>query len=108
MERSLFIEYMGDSPMIRVLDYLLSERIFDFTLSDMARNAKVGRATLYRLFDSLLKNRIIIPSRVIGRAKLFKLNKQQPVVKKLMEIDDMIVLDELKKRSLLTAKQKAR
>ena len=94
--------------MMKVFDYLLSERIFDFTLSDIARNAKIGRATLYRLFESLLKNEIILPTRMVGNARLYKLNKQQPVVKKLIEIDDMLLMDDLKKRSLLTAKQKAR
>lgn len=29
MEKSLFIEFMGDSPTVRVLDYLLTERGLD-------------------------------------------------------------------------------
>lgn len=105
MEKSLFIEYMGDSPMTRILDYLLTERTLDFSLSDLARNAKVGRATLYRYLDSLIKNKILIPSRIIGRAKLFKLNMDQPVVKKLIELDDLLLVKDLKKRSLMTLKQ---
>ena len=95
-ETSLFIGFMGDSPMIRVLDYLLTERDLDFSITDMAKNAGIGRTTLYRLWDSLIKNDIIIPTRVIGKAKLYKLNKENFKIKKLMEIDDKLILEELK------------
>ena len=73
--KSLFIEFMGDSPVIRVLDYLLTERDIDFSITDMAKNSRIGRATLYRIWDNLIKNEIIIPTRVVGKAKLYKLNK---------------------------------
>ena len=74
-EQSLFIEFMGDSPTIRVLDYLLTERDLDFSITDMAKNAGIGRSTLYRIWDNLIKNNIILPTRIIGKAKLYKLNK---------------------------------
>ena len=85
--------------MIRVLDYLLTERDLDFSITDIARNARIGRSTLYRIWDSLIKNKIITPTRVIGKAKLYKLNKDNDKIKKLMEIDDALILEDLKKRS---------
>ena len=97
--KSLLIEFMGDSPTIRVLDYLLTERDLDFSITDMAKNAGIGRSTLYRIWDNLLKNKIIIPTRVIGKAKLYKLNKANTRIKKLIEIDDSLILEDLKKRS---------
>ena len=99
MKQSLFIEFMGDSPVVRVLDYLLTERDLDFSITDMAKNAGIGRATLYRVWDTLIKNEIIISTRIIGKAKLYKLNKSNPKIKKLIEIDDMLILEELKKHS---------
>jgi predicted transcriptional regulator len=96
-EKSIFIEFMGDSPTIRVMDYLLTERGLDFSLTDIADNSNIGRATLYRILDNLIKNRIIIPTRVIGRAKLFKLNTENEKIKKLIEIDDMLIIEEMKK-----------
>lgn len=94
--KSLFIEFMGDSPMIRVLDYLLTERDLDFSITDMADNSGIGRATLYRIWDNLIKNKIIAHTRVIGKAKLFKLNTTNTKIKKLIEIYDMLTLEELK------------
>lgn len=97
--KSLFIEFMGDSPMIKVLDYLLTERELDFSITDMAENAGIGRATLYRLWDNLIKNRIIAHTRDIGKAKLYKLNTENERIKKLIEMHDTLTLEELKKRS---------
>ena len=45
--KSLFVEFMGESPTIKVLDYLLTERELDFSITDMAGNAGIGRTTLY-------------------------------------------------------------
>lgn len=98
-EKSLFIEFMGDSPTIRVLDYLLTERDLDFSITDMAKNARIGRTTLYRILDSIIKNKIIAPTRTIGRAKLYKLNKDNTKIKKLIEIDDALMLEDLRKRA---------
>ena len=100
-EQSLFIEFMGDSPMIRVLDFLLTERDLDFSITDMAKNSGIGRATLYRVWDSLIKNKVIVSTRIIGRAKLYKLNKENIVIKKLIEIDDTLMLKELKEKNLV-------
>ena len=98
-KRSLFIDFMGDSPTVRVLDYLMTERDLDFSISDMARNIKIGRTTLYRIWDELLKNKIILPTRVIGRSRLYKLNKENPKIQKLIELDDMLCLESIKKKA---------
>jgi len=96
--KSLFIDFMGDSPMIRVLDYLLTERELDFSITDIADNSRIGRATLYRIWGNLIKNEIIAHTRDIGKAKLFKLNTKNSKIKKLIEIYDMLTMEELKAR----------
>ena len=98
-KKSLFIELFGDSPTIKVLDYLLTERELDFSISDMARNAGIGRATLYRIWEELIRNEIITSTRVIGKSKLYKLNVENPKIKKIIEIDDMLVLEELRNKA---------
>lgn len=98
-DTSLFIEFMGDTPLVRVVDYLLTERDLDFSITDLARNAGISRATLYRIWEHLLKKGFIIPTRTIGQAKLYKLNKESSKIKKLIEIDDILILEEIKKKS---------
>lgn len=98
-----FIDFMGDSPTIRMLDYLLTERDLDFSITDLANNAGIGRATLYRIWNDLVRNKVLMPTRTIGKAKLYKLNKDNHVIKKLIEIDDFLVMESLRKQ---TGKQK--
>ena len=97
--KSLFIEFMGGSPMIRVLDYLITQREIDFSITDMAENAGIGRATLYRLWDNLIKNKIIKHTRDIGKAKLFMLNTKNKKIQKLIDIYDMLTIEELKRHT---------
>ena len=96
-DKSLFVEFMGASPMIKVIGYLITERELDFSITDMAENAGIGRATLYRIWDDLIKNKIILHTRYIGKAKLFKLNTENAKIKKLIEIYDLLTIEELKK-----------
>jgi hypothetical protein len=98
-EQSLFIAFIGDSPTARVFDYLMTERDLDFSITDIAKNAKIGRATLYRIWDNLIQYKIILPTRKIGKAKLFQLNVEDPKIKKLIEIDDLLIKADLTKRT---------
>ena len=90
-EQSLFIEFMGDSPKIRIIDYLLTMGGLDFSITDMAENARIGRATLYRIWDNLIKYNVIIHTRDIGNAKLYKLNMRNPQVPLLIEMFDRAI-----------------
>ncbi|MBS3106914.1 hypothetical protein J4419_04620 [Candidatus Woesearchaeota archaeon] len=98
-EQSIFLRFVGDSPMARVLDYLLSIEGLDFCISDLADNAHVGRATLYRIWDSLIEHEVLVPTRTIGKAKLFKLNDSNPKIKKLIELDRLLTLESPRKRA---------
>ena len=59
MEKTLFVKFLGDSPKIKVMDMLITGRELDYSISDIAEQAGIGRATFYRMMDELLKNKII-------------------------------------------------
>ena len=40
-----------------------------------------------------------MPTRVIGKAKLYKLNKDNIIIRKLIDIDDTLILNDLKMRA---------
>jgi len=94
---TLFRKNLGDTPKIRVLEFLIEGRELDYSLSDIAEGAEIGRVTLFRIFDDLLKSKIVVPTRRIGNAKLFKLNINNVFVKKLVELFDEIIF---KKREI--------
>ena len=98
MKKSVvFKEILGDSPVIRVLDFLIEGRGLDYSLSDIAENSNIGWTTLHRIWDRLLKLEMVKPTREIGRAKLFKLNEENSAVKELIKVYDTLLYQETEK-----------
>ena len=104
--QSIFVGYFGSSPYIKVLDFLIQGQEFDYSMTEVARGAGVGWSVFTRIWKKLLEKEIIIPTRTIGNAKLFKLNKKNPFVAKLIRFDlelTKIETDKLLKKNLVEA-----
>ena len=86
-DKSIFVEYFGDSPQIKILDFLIVGANFDYGMTEIARGAGVGWSAFTRVWQQLLARNIIVQTRTIGNARLFKLNKENPVVRKLIKLD---------------------
>lgn len=87
MEKSIFVEYLGESPYIKILDFLIQGLEFDYSMTEVARGAGVGWSAFTNVWNKLLDRKIIIHTRTIGNAKLFRLNKGNLFVKKLIQFD---------------------
>lgn len=96
-EESVFLEHVGDNPRMRVLQYLIEGRDFDYTLTDMI-NAGVSWGTLNQLLPKLLELDIVVKTRKIGRATLYKINKNNRTAKQLIDLYDNLLLQDLQKR----------
>ena len=93
---TLFRQALGDTSKIRVLEFLIEGREFDYSISDIAEGADIGRTTLFRAFDDLIMAGVIVPTRQIGNAKLFRLNMKSPFVKKMIELFDEVIMSKKK------------
>jgi Fe2+ or Zn2+ uptake regulation protein len=76
--------------VLKVLDFLIDNEAFDHSKTDVAKGAGISRATLFNIWHILEENGIVVETREAGRAKMFKLNKANPIIKKFMELDDAI------------------
>lgn len=82
--KSVLVEVLGDTPIIRVLDFLLIEgKYFDYSLTDIANNAGVSKITLNKILPKLEELGIVKETRTVGQAKMYMLNKDSPLSKKL-------------------------
>ena len=91
MDESLFIRELGiKSPMLKVLDFLMDNESFDYSKTDIAEGTGLSRATLFKAWPKLEALDLITATRSVGQAKMYRLNKQNPIVKKFMELDDAI------------------
>lgn len=94
VEESLFIDYVGDSPRMRILQYLIEGRDFDYTLTDLLQ-AGVSWGTLNTLIPKLAELGVIIKTRKIGRATLYKINQNNFAAKQLIILYDKLILERL-------------
>ncbi|MFH1587548.1 MAG: hypothetical protein ABID38_06860 [Candidatus Diapherotrites archaeon] len=90
-----FLDFLGDNPNTRLLEFLITGREFDYSLTDLAENSGIGWTTLHRILPRLEKQEIVIKTREIGRAKLYKINMRNEEVKKLIEIYDGLLKKQL-------------
>ncbi len=102
--KSSFRLIFGDSPIAKVIDFFLDNREFDYSLTDIAKNADIGWSTLHQFWNKLVLVEVVVKTRRIGRAELYKLNLNSALVKRLLELDKIIsqkfVDDELRKQKL--------
>ena len=80
MGKSVFLKTFGYSPINRILDFLTVYDAFDYSIADIAENSNVGYSTLKILIKDLVKRKIVVQTRVSGKNKMYKLNKENPIV----------------------------
>ena len=89
-QQSIFIKTFGDYPLIRVLDFLIYSRDFDYPITEIAKNANINFQTLKKIWPQLEKNKIVISTRSLGVVVLYKINTANPVVKKIIELNNFL------------------
>jgi DNA-binding transcriptional ArsR family regulator len=86
-DETIFVEIFGGNPIIKVLDFLISFQLFDYPLTEIAKNSGVSYSTLQTFWDKLERNHIVIKTRRVGKSNLYKLNTDNPAVKQLIKLD---------------------
>lgn len=89
-EQSSFVLVMGNTPFARVVDFLLENRPFDYSKTQITKNADVGWSTLHGIWKVLGRTQIVKQTRIVGKSKMYRLNEENPVVRKLIELDAKI------------------
>ena len=83
--KTAFLSIFGDSPILRVLDFLVVNEDFDYSMTDIASLSGVGYSTLKLFWSKLEKEGIVVNVRIVGKAKMYKLDLANPVMKKFRD-----------------------
>ena len=75
-----------DSSIAKLLDFLTLYKDFDYPKTEISRNSGVSWKTLYRLWPLLEKYNLVVKTRQIGRATLYKLNTESPIAQALNKL----------------------
>ena len=86
-DKSVLIEYLGDTPILRIIDFLIENRLFDYSKKQIIDETGLAKATFYKYWDRLLDLGIVKVTRSFGKTKLYKINEQHPVVKEMKKLE---------------------
>lgn len=97
---------LGDSAIIKVLDFLTLNRRLDYSKADIARHSGIGWKTLFRVFPLLGRYKLVKMTRKVGRAQLYRLNLDMPIAKTLSQLalqiadfdNEPLIKEQLKKK----------
>ena len=96
-KKSIFLRTFGDTPILRVLDFLVTHRRYDYSMTDIAIHAGVGYTTLKSFWKELIKKDIIKQTRTVGKAKMYQLDRDNPAVNLFLKLYHIIVEKETEK-----------
>ncbi|MBS7645371.1 MAG: winged helix-turn-helix domain-containing protein [Candidatus Bathyarchaeia archaeon] len=96
---SLLVRALGSSPKLRILDYLLDYKLNDFTKKEIIEALGMSKFTFYKYFKDLEELGLVSATRKIGRATLYKVNLENPMVKMMIEYETRLSLQIAKKEA---------
>lgn len=80
------IALYGDSPRIRLLEYLMEFQNHQFTPSEIVEAVGMSRTTAFKELKNLLAENMIFPSKPIGKSPTYQINMDSPIVKVMQSI----------------------
>lgn len=98
---SLLMQLTGDMPLFRIIDFLVDNKGLDFTKKDIASGSGISKASLFNYWPELEKYNIVEVTRTFGKTRLYTLNAESPIVKKILELESTLI-----KQAMLTASHK--
>lgn len=84
---SLLLSFLGETPELRVLDFFIENDIFDYSMADVSKDVGMARVTIKKVFGEMVEEKLLVPTRKVGKAQLYELNKENPVVQTLLKLD---------------------
>jgi hypothetical protein len=96
MKESPFVGFLGDYPRIRVLDYLLENSKTEHSKTELAKKARISFNTLETFWEELIGSRVLVPARKVGTTQLYRLNAENEFVRRLIDLDERLLMQQLK------------
>lgn len=89
MDTTLLMQYLGDTPNLRIIDFFLDNRS-DYSKKEILEGTGMSKTTLYKIWPNLEQLQVIIPKRKYGNTTLYALNRDNIFVKQIMSMDSAL------------------
>lgn len=96
-EQTLLIQFLGNNPTLRIIDFFLDNRS-DYSKKEIIEALGMSKTTFYKVWKQLLKFKVVLPTRRYGKAQLFKLSEESAIIRKLMILDFTLIKQSVPKR----------
>lgn len=83
---SALVEYFGGHPIVKITDFLIENKLFDYSKKQIMEEVGISKATLFKYFPMLEEAGVIKVSRKFGKTKLYRINMASPVVKRIIDL----------------------
>ena len=90
METSLIFKIYGNSPNIKILNFLLVFPKNEFTVSDIIEELGMSKTTFYKYFDELINIGMIKVNPETTKPKLYSINIDSPIVQNMRKNIDFV------------------
>ena len=80
----------GETPIIKILDFLIDHTGYDYSKTEIAEHAGIGWTTISHHWSNLEKWGLVVSTRQIGRATMYKLNTDHSIVAQMIALDESI------------------
>ena len=86
-DKSIFLEQFGDTPQLRVINFLIENYFFDYPMTEIARESNVSYNSIILFFENWVAREILVKTRKVGKSDYYKLNMKNPFVLDLVRLD---------------------
>ncbi len=90
MENGLIFKIYGNSPNIKLLDFLLSFPKNEFTVSDIIEELGMSKTTFYKYFDSLVNIGMVKINQKTTKSKLYSINLDSQIIQNMRKNIDFV------------------
>ena len=81
---SAFLRIEGNTAKNRIWNFLIVHSEFDYSMKDIAKFSEVSYTALKGIWKEFVERKIVTHIRNVGRAKMYKLDRNNPQVEKFI------------------------
>ncbi len=94
-------DLFGNGPLVKIIDFFLENRFWDYTKTDIASHSAISRTQLYKVWSVILEAELVKETRKIGATTLYQVNMDSPIMRRLEKLS-LTIADEKNKKTLET------
>lgn len=83
--RPLFLKLEGNTLRNIIWNFLIVQSEFDYSMKDIAKFSDVSYTSLKEIWKDFIERNIVVKTRNVGKAKMYKLNRENPQVEKFID-----------------------